>query len=103
MGPATVYSYVTDPSRGVDGSFRPNAGITVEPLGDGTRSRVTIALDFEASGIGKLLPLEVPRRMTAKTAPKSYRNVKERLERGANAHRKPAAAGPCRRGGPGRG
>ena len=59
----------------------PNAGITVEPLGDGTRSRVTSALDFEGSGIGKLLPLKVIRRMTAKTAPKSHRNVKERLER----------------------
>jgi hypothetical protein len=103
VGPATVYSYVTDPSRGVDGSFRPNAGITVEPLGDGTRSRVTIALDFEGSGIGKLLPLEVIRRMTAKSAPKSYRNLKDGSNAGANTHRKPAAAGPCRRGGPGRG
>jgi uncharacterized protein YndB with AHSA1/START domain len=70
-------------ARGVDGSFRPSADITVEPLGDGTRSRVTIALDFEGHGIGKLLPLDVIRRMAAKRAPKSYRNLKERLERGA--------------------
>lgn len=69
--------------HGVDGSFRPSAGITVEPLGDGTRSLVTIALDFEGRGIGKLLPLDVIRRMAAKGAPKSYRNLKERLERGA--------------------
>jgi uncharacterized protein YndB with AHSA1/START domain len=66
--------------RGVDGPFRPGAGITVEPLGDGTRSRVTIALDFEGHGIGKLLPLDVIRRMAAKTAPRSYRKLKERLE-----------------------
>jgi uncharacterized protein YndB with AHSA1/START domain len=69
--------------RGVDGPFRPGAGITVEPLGGGTRSRVTIALDFEGHGIGRLLPLDVIRRMAAKGAPRSYRNLKERLERGA--------------------
>jgi uncharacterized protein YndB with AHSA1/START domain len=69
--------------HGVDGPFRPSAGITVEPLGDGTRSRVTIALDFEGRGIGKLLPLDVIRRMAAKGAPRSYRNLKDRLERGA--------------------
>jgi uncharacterized protein YndB with AHSA1/START domain len=70
-------------ARGVDGPFRPSAGITVEPLDDGTRSRVTIALDFEGRGIGRLLPLDVIRRMAAKTAPRSYQNLKERLERGA--------------------
>jgi uncharacterized protein YndB with AHSA1/START domain len=70
-------------ARGVDGPFRPSAGITVEPLGDGTRSRVTIELDFEGHGIGRLLPLDVIRRMAAKGAPKSYQNLKERLERGA--------------------
>ena len=69
-------------ARGVDGPFRPSAGIKVEPLGDGTRSRVTIALDFDGHGIGKLLPLDVIRRMAAKRAPRSYRNLKERLERG---------------------
>jgi len=67
--------------RGVDGPFRPGASITVAPLDDGTRSRITIALDFEGHGIGKLLPLDVIRRMAAKGAPKSYRNLKERLER----------------------
>jgi uncharacterized protein YndB with AHSA1/START domain len=70
-------------ARGVDGPFRPSAGVTVQPLGDGTRSRVTIALDFEGHGIGRLLPLDVIRRMAAKGAPRSYRNLKERLERGA--------------------
>jgi uncharacterized protein YndB with AHSA1/START domain len=69
--------------RGVEGPFRPSADITVEPLDGGIRSRVTIALDFEGHGIGKLLPLEVIRRMAAKGAPRSYRNLKERLERGA--------------------
>jgi uncharacterized protein YndB with AHSA1/START domain len=67
-------------ARGVDGPLRPSAEVTVEPLAGGTRSRVTIALDFEGQGIGKLLPLEAIRRMATKTAPKSYRNLKERLE-----------------------
>jgi uncharacterized protein YndB with AHSA1/START domain len=70
-------------ARGVDGPFRPNAEITIEPAGDGTRSLVTITLDFEGHGLGRLLPLEVIRRMTAKQAPRSYRNLKELLERGA--------------------
>jgi uncharacterized protein YndB with AHSA1/START domain len=69
--------------RGVDGPFRPSAEITVEPRDGGAGSRVTIALDFEGQGIGRLLPLEVIRRMAAKGAPRSYRNLKERLERGA--------------------
>ena len=67
-------------ARGVDGPIRPSADVTVEPLEGGTRSRVTIALDFGGQGIGKLLPLEVIRRMATKGAPKSYRNLKERLE-----------------------
>jgi Polyketide cyclase / dehydrase and lipid transport len=68
--------------RGVDGPFRPSADITVEPLDDGTRSRVTFALDFQGRGIAKLLTLDVIRRITLKQAPRSYRNLKERLERG---------------------
>jgi hypothetical protein len=71
--------------QGVEGPFRPSAAITVEPLSDGTRSRVTVALDFEGYGIGKLLPLDVIRRMAAKGAPRSYRNLKERLERAPSA------------------
>jgi uncharacterized protein YndB with AHSA1/START domain len=70
-------------ARGVDGPFRPSAEVTVEPLAGGAGSRVTFALDFEGQGIGRLLPLEVIRRMAAKGAPRSYRNLKERLERGA--------------------
>jgi uncharacterized protein YndB with AHSA1/START domain len=70
-------------ARGVDGAFRPGARLTVEPLGDGSRSRVTIVLEFEGHGIGRMLPLDVISRMAAKGAPRSYRNLKELLERGA--------------------
>jgi uncharacterized protein YndB with AHSA1/START domain len=68
--------------RGVDGPLRPSADVTVEPLAGGTRSRVTIALDFEGHGFGKLLPLDVIRRMAVKGGAKSYQNLKERLEQG---------------------
>jgi uncharacterized protein YndB with AHSA1/START domain len=64
-------------ARGVDGPFRPNAAITIEPRGAG--SLVTFELDFEGHGIGKLLPLDVIRRMAAKGAPKSYQNLKNLL------------------------
>jgi uncharacterized protein YndB with AHSA1/START domain len=69
-------------AHGVDGPIRPNASVTVEPIDDGRRSRVTFALDFEGHGIGKPL-LPVVRRQALKVAPTSYRNLKERLERGA--------------------
>jgi hypothetical protein len=77
---------ITPPTRwvvhGVDGPIRPNANVTVEPLDNGAGSRVTIALDYEGHGIGKqLLPLV--RRLTARGAPRSYRNLKHRLEGGA--------------------
>jgi uncharacterized protein YndB with AHSA1/START domain len=67
--------------RGVEGPIRAHARITVEPLRSGAASRVTFALEFEGPGIGKLFVPQV-RRIAAKQAPRSYRNLKERLENG---------------------
>jgi uncharacterized protein YndB with AHSA1/START domain len=67
--------------RGVGGPIRPNAKVTVDPLNAGAGSRVTFELDFEGHGPGKLL-MPLVRRMTIKGPPKSYRNLKERLEKG---------------------
>ena len=67
--------------RGVDGPVRGNVKGTVEPLDDGARSRVTIELDFEGHGIGKLLVPLVVRRQAQKEMPKNLQNLKERLER----------------------
>jgi uncharacterized protein YndB with AHSA1/START domain len=64
----------------VDGPLRASASITVEPLDGGTRSQITFALDFQGRGLGKLLPLDVIRSIALKQAPRSYRNLKERLE-----------------------
>jgi uncharacterized protein YndB with AHSA1/START domain len=68
--------------RGIDGPVRGNARGTVEPLDGGARSRVTIELDFEGHGIGKLLVPLVVRRQAQKEMPKNMQNLKERLERG---------------------
>jgi uncharacterized protein YndB with AHSA1/START domain len=66
-------------ARGVDGPIRPSADLTVEPLDEGTRSRLRIALDFAGHGPGALL-VPVVRRIAAKGAPLSYQNLKKRLE-----------------------
>ena len=68
-------------AHGVAGPIRPSANITVEPLNDGTRSRVTFALDFRGHGIGVPL-VPIIRRIAAMGAPKSYQNLKKRLENG---------------------
>jgi len=67
--------------RGVGGPLVAIAKGTIEPLDDGARSRVTIALDFEARGIGKLLVPLVIRRQARKQLPKNERQLKEILER----------------------
>jgi uncharacterized protein YndB with AHSA1/START domain len=67
--------------HGVDGPIRPSATVTVVPLDGGAGSRVTFALDFEGHGIGRPL-LPAVRRQAQKAAPVSYRNLKQRLERG---------------------
>jgi uncharacterized protein YndB with AHSA1/START domain len=68
-------------AEGVAGPIRPSANITIEPLNHSSRSRVTFALDFKGHGIGVPL-VPIIRRIAAKGAPKSYQNLKERLENG---------------------
>jgi uncharacterized protein YndB with AHSA1/START domain len=68
-------------AHGVAGPIRPSASISVEPLNDSTRSRVTFALDFKGHGVGVPL-IPVIRLMAAKGAPRSYKNLKKRLENG---------------------
>jgi uncharacterized protein YndB with AHSA1/START domain len=67
--------------HGIDGPIRPDVSVTIEPLDDGARSRVTFSLDFKGHGFGKpLVPLVF--RQARKGAPISYRHLKERLEGG---------------------
>jgi uncharacterized protein YndB with AHSA1/START domain len=68
--------------RGVDGPVRGIVKGTIEPVADGERSRVTIALDFEGHGIGKLLIPLVVRPQAQREMPKNQQRLKERLESG---------------------
>jgi uncharacterized protein YndB with AHSA1/START domain len=66
-------------ARGIDGPIRPHATISIEPIEDGIRSRVTFTLDFEGHGLGvPLVPLV--RRQAQNGAPISYRNLRKLLE-----------------------
>jgi uncharacterized protein YndB with AHSA1/START domain len=68
--------------RGVDGPVRGDVTGTIEPLDNGTRSRVTITLELKGYGIGKLLlPLFV-RRQAQKEMPVNAQRLKERVEGG---------------------
>jgi uncharacterized protein YndB with AHSA1/START domain len=80
-------SELTPPSswtvRGLDGPVRGTAKGTIAPLEGGERSRVTIALDFEGHGFGKLLVPLVVRRQASAEMPKNMQHLKERLENDA--------------------
>ncbi len=65
--------------RGVDGPLRPVGTVIVEPVGDGSRSRVTLELDLQGHGIGKLFA-PFARRQAAKEVPHDQATLKERLE-----------------------
>jgi uncharacterized protein YndB with AHSA1/START domain len=69
--------------RGIDGPVRGIGRWTIEPLGDGERSRVTGTLDFEGHGIGKLLIPLVVRRQVGAEMPRNMQKLKQRLESGA--------------------
>lgn len=67
--------------RGVAGPVRPVGTVRVEPVADGSRSRVTLELDIQGHGIGKLVA-PFARRQAAKEAPHDQAKLKERLESG---------------------
>ena len=54
---------------------------TIEPLGNGERSLVTLTLDFEGHGIGKLLVPLVVRRQARRQLPRNAQRLKDTLER----------------------
>ncbi len=66
--------------RGIDGPVRGIVNGTIEPLDDGARCRVTIELDFEGHGPGKLLVPLLVRPQAKQELPKSAQNLKQRLE-----------------------
>lgn len=66
--------------RGLDGPIRAIVAVTVEPVADGSRSRLTIDLDFTSHGIGKLLVPLIVRRQAAKDMPENMERLRQRLE-----------------------
>jgi uncharacterized protein YndB with AHSA1/START domain len=66
--------------HGIDGPIRATVGVAVEPFDSGARSRVTIALDFEGHGIGKVLVPLVVRRQARNEMPANVQLLKQRLE-----------------------
>jgi uncharacterized protein YndB with AHSA1/START domain len=65
--------------RGVDGPIRALVDVGVEPVTD-SRSRLTITLDFEGHGIGKVLVPLVVIPQARKEMPVNLAALKERLE-----------------------
>jgi uncharacterized protein YndB with AHSA1/START domain len=66
--------------RGVGGRLVAIAKGTIEPVDGGERSRVTIAIEFEGHGIGKLL-VPLVSRQARKQLPRNEQKLKEILER----------------------
>jgi uncharacterized membrane protein len=69
--------------RGTAGPVRPVGMYTVDPVGESS-SRMTLELELEGHGIGKLLAV-FARRQAAREFPESLRKFKELLESGAAA------------------
>jgi hypothetical protein len=65
--------------RGIDGPIRARVDVIVEALTD-QRSRITIAVDFEGHGIGKVLVPLLVRRQARTEMPRNIEKLKERLE-----------------------
>ncbi|MDI2131136.1 SRPBCC family protein [Yinghuangia seranimata] len=83
---ATMQMTELDPPRswradGIDGPVRGHVHGTIEPLGDGDRSRMTMELDFESHGLGKVMVPLVVRPHVKKEMPRNDRKLKELLEK----------------------
>lgn len=66
--------------HGIDGPIRAIVNVTVEPLDDSAHSQVTIELDFEGHGLGKLLVPLVVRGQARNEMPANCRRLKQLLE-----------------------
>jgi uncharacterized protein YndB with AHSA1/START domain len=66
--------------QGIDGPIRGRFHSEVTPIDDGRRSHVTMDLDFEGHGIGKVLLPLVVRPQVRKELPRNERLLKDKLE-----------------------
>jgi uncharacterized membrane protein len=68
--------------RGVVGPVRPVGTVTVEPVGDGSKSRVSIEFNLVGHGFGKLIA-PLARMQARKSIAESQEQLKAKLEAGA--------------------
>jgi len=66
--------------RGIDGPIRALVDVTVGALDDPRRAALTISIDFEGRGIGKLLVPLLVRREASKEMPRNLSRLKANLE-----------------------
>ncbi|GAA1604894.1 MULTISPECIES: SRPBCC family protein [Kribbella] len=66
--------------HGIDGPIRATVDVAVEPLPGADRTRLTISLDFEGHGIGKLLVPLLVRPQSRKEMQRNMTRLKARLE-----------------------
>jgi uncharacterized protein YndB with AHSA1/START domain len=67
--------------RGIDGPIRAAVDVLVEPV-TGSRSRLTISVDFTGHGIGKILVPLMVRREARKEMPANMAALKQNMEAG---------------------
>jgi hypothetical protein len=84
--PSTAELVTIDPPktwgvRGIDGPIRAAVDVLVEPV-TGSRSRLTISVDFTGHGIGKILVPLMVRREARKEMPGNMAALKQRMEAG---------------------
>ena len=65
--------------QGTDGPIRATVDVLVEPV-TGSRSRLTISVDFTGHGIGKILVPLVVRREARKEMPEHIAALKQLIE-----------------------
>jgi hypothetical protein len=65
--------------RGIDGPIRATVDLTVDALTE-TRARLTIAVEFEGHGIGKVLVPLVVRPQAQNEMPRNLATLKQRIE-----------------------
>jgi polyketide cyclase/dehydrase/lipid transport protein len=66
--------------RVLDGPVRAVGTVSVEPLDDGSRSRVTVTIDFKGHGLAGKVLLPVAKTQARKQIPKDQARMKELLE-----------------------
>jgi uncharacterized protein YndB with AHSA1/START domain len=82
--PSTAVLVQIDPPRtwgvrGIDGPIRATVDVLVEPV-TGSRSRLTISVDFTGHGIGKILVPLMVRREARKEMPDNVATLKRLME-----------------------